>query len=62
MDDITAFLSGTDKELVEMAEKVLEKLKREVAKKGLKLSITEGGKQGKSKVITSCRYLEESFQ
>ena len=29
MDDITAFLSGRDKELVEMAEKVLEKLKRE---------------------------------
>ena len=25
----------------------------------MKLSITEGGKEGKSKVITSCKYLEE---
>ena len=29
---------------------------------GLKLLITEGGKEGKSKVITSCQYLEERFQ
>ena len=29
---------------------------------GLKLSITEGGKAGKSKVIASCRFLEERFQ
>ena len=31
-------------------------------KKGLKLSITEGGKEEKSKVIPSCRYLEEKLQ
>ena len=30
MDDITAFLSWWTKELVEMPEKVLKKLKREV--------------------------------
>ena len=36
-----------------MAEKVLKKLKREVEEKGLKLSITEGGEEGKSKAITS---------
>ena len=30
VDDLTAFLSGRNKELVEMAEKVLKKLKREV--------------------------------
>ena len=30
--------------------------------KGLKLSITEGAKEGKSKVIASCRCLEERFQ
>ena len=29
---------------------------------GLKASITEGGKEGKSKAITSCNYLEERFQ
>ena len=29
---------------------------------GLKLSVTEEGTEGRSKVITSCRYLEERFQ
>ena len=56
-NDIPAFFS------VRNREKVLEKLKREVEEKGLKLSISEGGKEGgkegMSKVITSCRYLEE---
>ena len=33
---------GRDKELAELAEKVLEKLKKE-AEEGLKLSITVGG-------------------
>ena len=51
-----------NKELVEMAEKVLKRLKREVEEKGLKLSITVRGKQGKSKAITSCKYLEERFR
>ena len=50
--DITAFTNGR-KKLVEMAEKVLKKLKREVEEKSLKLSITEGGEEGKSKAITS---------
>ena len=45
-----------------MAEKVLKKSKREVEEKGLKLSITEGGKEGKRKVIASCRYLQERLQ
>ena len=30
--------------------------------KGLKSTITEGRKEGKSKAITSCKYLEERFQ
>ena len=30
--------------------------------KGLKLSITEGGDEGKSKEITSCSYLEREWQ
>ena len=29
--------------------------------KGLKLSITEGGREGKSMVIASCSFLEEKF-
>ena len=47
---------------MESAEKVLKELKREVEEKGLKLSITEGGKEGERNVTTSCRYLEERFQ
>ena len=54
MDDIAAFTSGSNEELVESAEKVLKKSKKEV-EEGLKLSITEGGKEGKSKVTTSSR-------
>ena len=34
-----------------MAGKVLRKFKKEVEEKGLKLSITENGKEGKSKMI-----------
>ena len=29
--------------------------------RGLKLSVTENGKEGKSKMIASCGYLEENF-
>ena len=57
VDDITAFVHGRNKELVEMEEKVVENMKREVEEKGLKLSVTEGGKEGKSKATSSCRYL-----
>ena len=35
MDGITALLKGRNKELVESAEKVLTKLKKEVEEKGL---------------------------
>ena len=64
MDDITAFMSGRNKEFVEIAQKVLKKLKREikVEEQRLKLSITEDGKQGKGKVPTSCKYFEGRFQ
>ena len=41
---------GGTRSLLEMAGKVLEKLKSEVEEKGLKLSISERGKEGKSKV------------
>ena len=33
-----------------------------VEEKGLKLSITDGGKEGKHIVIASCSFLEERFQ
>ena len=59
MDDITALLKGRNKELAELVEEVLKKLKKEVEEKGLRLSITEGGREGKNKVIASCKYLEE---
>ena len=47
VDDITAFTNWRTKELVEMAEKVLEKCKREVEERGLKLSITGREKERK---------------
>ena len=62
MDDITAFINGRNKELLEMAEKVSKKLKRVVEEEGLKLSITERWKEGTCTAITSCKYLEERFQ
>ena len=43
MDDIAALLMGKDL--------ALKKLSEEVEKKGLKLSVTEYGKEGKSKMI-----------
>ena len=44
-----------------MTKKVMKKLKEEVEKRGLKLSVTENGKEGKSKMIPSCGYLESQF-
>ena len=62
VDDVTAFMKGRNKGLVEMAEMVLKNVAREVYEKGLKLSITEGGKEGAEQGNHSCRYLEERFQ
>ena len=59
MDDITALVKGRNKDVVEMAKKVVKKLKEEVEKKDLKLSVTENGKEGKSKMTALCGYLEE---
>ena len=58
VNDITALVKGRNKEVAEMAKKVMKKLKEEVEKKGLKLSVTENGKEGKSKMIASCGFLE----
>ena len=61
MDDITALFKRKNK-VAEMAKKVMKKLKEEVERKGLKLSITENGKEGKSKMIASCSFLEDELR
>ena len=40
----------------------MKKLREEVRKKGLKVSVTENGKEGKSKMIASCGSLEEDLR
>ena len=47
VDDITALVKGRSKEPAEMTKKVMKKLKEEVEKKGIKLSVTENGKEGR---------------
>ena len=47
--------------MAEMAKKVMKKLKEQVEKKGLKLSVTENGSEGKSKMIASCGFLENEL-
>ena len=41
---ITAPVKGRNNEVAEVAKKVMEKLKEDVEKKGLQLSVTENGK------------------
>ena len=49
MDDITTLLKGVNREVAEAAKNVMKKLKEQVEKKGLKMSVTENGREGKSK-------------
>ena len=42
--DLTALLKGKNKEVAEMAKKVMKRLRDEFEKKGLKLSVNENGK------------------
>ena len=51
-----------NKEVAELAKKVMRKFKEEVEKKGLKLSITEKRKEGKSTMVASCGYLEQKLR
>ena len=63
VDDITALLVGKNKEVAEMAKEGDEEIfKEEVERKGLKLSITEKVKEGKSNMIASCGYLDEKLR
>ena len=61
VDDITALLRRKNKVMSEMAKKVMKILK-EVERKGLKLSVTEDGNEGKSKMIASCGFLEDELR
>ena len=45
-----------------MAKTVMKMLKEEAEKKGLKLSVTENGKEGKNKMIASCGFLENELR
>ena len=46
MDDITALLKGKNREVAEMAKKVMKKLEEEeVEKKSFTLSVTENSKE-----------------
>ena len=45
-----------NREVAEMAKNVMKKLKEKVEIIGLKLSVTENGKEGKSKMIASCGF------
>ena len=62
VDDITALVTCTNGDVAKMAKKKgNEKLIEEVERKGLKLSVTENGKQGKRKMIASCGFLENEL-
>ena len=60
MDDITTRVKGRNEEVAEMAKKVMKKLKEEVERKGR--SVTKNGKEGKSKMIASCGFLENQLR
>ena len=55
-------LDGENKEVAEMAKKAMKRLKEEVERKGLTLSVTEDGKEGKSKMIAPCGFLEDEMR
>ena len=49
VDDITALLMEKNREVAQMARKAM-KIRKEVERKGLKFSVTETEKEGKSKM------------
>ena len=62
MDDNTALLMVKNKEVAETAKMVMKRLREEVGRRGLKLSVTENEKEGKSKVVASCGFLEDELR
>ena len=59
---VELFASANNRDTAEMAKKVMKKLKDKVEKKGLILSVTENGEEGKSKMIASCGFLENELR
>ena len=57
-DDSTALVKGRYKKCRGNGKKVMKKLKEGVEKKGLELSVSENGKERKSKMAASCGFLE----
>ena len=55
-------LRRKNKVMTEMAKKVMKILKEDVERKVLKLSVTEDGNEGKSKMIASCGFLEDELR
>ena len=60
MDDIAVLVKGRNKEVAELAKND-EKVERRSGEKTLKLSVIENGKEGKSKMIASCGFLENEL-
>ena len=61
LGDTSALLMERNREVAEMAKKVMKKLKKR-ERKALKLSVTEDGKEGKSKLVASCGFLENEVR
>ena len=55
MDDITVLLKGENREVAEVAKKVMKKLIEEIEKKALKVSVTENGKIAEALSLVSFR-------
>ena len=62
MTSPSAEQTGRNEELPKIAEQVFQSMKAKVEKKGLKLSLTADGKEDKSKVLVSCKFLEGSVK
>ena len=48
--------------VAEMAKKVMKKLREEVEKKCLNLSVNENGREGQSKMIASCGFFQDELR
>ena len=59
VDDITALLMEKNREVAEMAKKVMKTFEEVVERKGLKLSVTDNEKERKSNMIASCDFLKD---
>ena len=61
MDDITALAKGRNKEVAEMAKKVMKKPTEEAEKKASSFQSLKMARGGKSKMIASCGFLENEL-